>query len=163
MNNDEKHILIAELVRNRLPGLVLFARQWDRNSAEDIVQDAFVKLFREKPFPRDPVAWLFTVVRNEANNYLRSLSRRKNREDEHSRRKPLFQEPDFQEEEELIRELEQLDSEYREIVVSKIWGGLSFEQIASLVSSSRSTVHRKYKEALEILHERLSVSCRNVK
>jgi len=55
----------------------------------------------------------------------------------------------------MIRTLESLDLEYREIIVAKIWGGLTFEEIAAMTGSSRSGVHRKYQEGIRILGERI--------
>lgn len=157
MKNDNE-LKIKELINSRLPALVLFARQWDHASAEDIVQEAFVKLSRHEPWPDDPVAWLFTVVRNASNNQARSDKRRKHYEKTARSTRPWFLEPDDGEQDRtdrLLRELESLDRDYREVIVAKIWGGLTFEQIAGLFGSSRSSIHRKYREGLDILHRKL--------
>jgi RNA polymerase sigma-70 factor (ECF subfamily) len=155
--NDAK---IAELVHTRLPGLVLFAKQWKHHSAEDVVQEAFLQLMRQKVFPDNPAAWLFTAVRNLSNNELRSQHRRKRREFDVQVNKGLFDIPESEQKEEiehLIRELETLDLEYREIIVAKIWGGLTFEEIAAMTGQSRSNVHRRYQEGLRLLGEKLGV------
>ncbi len=161
MKND-KELKIKELIDSRLAALVLFARQWRNVAAEDIVQEAFVKLYRHEPWPDDPVAWLFAVVRNASNNYIRSDKRRKRHEERAQSARPWFLKPENDEQGKaddlagtLARELELLDQEYREIIVAKTWGGLTFEQIAELLDSSRSTVHRKYQEGLALLQERL--------
>jgi RNA polymerase sigma-70 factor (ECF subfamily) len=49
-----------------------------------------------------------------------------------------------------------LPPEQREVVIARIWGGLTFDEIAALVRDSRTTVHRRYNEALATLRERLS-------
>ena len=153
MNPDDKRQLIQELVRDRLPALVLYARQWKHGDAEDVVQDAFLKLYQQDPLPAEPVAWLFAVIRNDSNNHLRSQKRRKQRELE----RPLFQNTDdLPDERELIEALQSLPQEHREIITAKIWGGLSFEQIAAIYGSSRSSTHRKYQEGIELLRERIS-------
>jgi RNA polymerase sigma-70 factor (ECF subfamily) len=155
----ENDLRIKELVRTRLPDFVLFARQWNSSTAEDIVQEAFLKLMRQKDFPENPVAWLFTVIRNASNNERRSQQRRKKREEAVQYAKPWFESPRLEETAEtdrLIRELESLDFEFREIIVAKIWGKLSFEQIAELLGSSRTSVHRKYTEGLARLFEKLN-------
>lgn len=150
------------MVRAHLPGLVLFARQWNRGAAEDVVQEAFMKLHQAEEWPEEPLAWLFTVVRNASNNHFRSEKRRVARETDHKSQRPLFQPPVLEskteENRELITELESLNAEYREIIVAKIWGGLTFEQIAEVTGSSKSNVHRKYKEALAILYKKLEES-----
>jgi RNA polymerase sigma-70 factor (ECF subfamily) len=61
------------------PALVrfLYKRVWDVDQAEDLAQEAFVRLLREQP-PK-PEAWLFTVAGNLAKNHLRGDQRRTNR------------------------------------------------------------------------------------
>ncbi|MCL2304116.1 MAG: sigma-70 family RNA polymerase sigma factor [Planctomycetaceae bacterium] len=149
---NDKRQLIQELVRDRLPALVLYARQWKHGCAEDAVQDAFLKLYQQEPFPAEPLAWLFAVIRNDSNNHLRSQKRRKQRELE----RPLFHNTDGNDspdERELIEALQSLPQEHREIITAKIWGGLSFEQIAAVYGTSRSGAHRKYQEGIELLRE----------
>ena len=156
----ENEARIEELVHTRLPDLVLFAKQWKHNSAEDVVQEAFLKLMKQKVFPDNPIAWLYTTVRNLSNNELRSQTRRKKREFAVQESKGLFDVPESDQKEEIdqmIRTLESLDLEYREIIVAKIWGGLTFEEIAAMTGTSRSGVHRKYQEGIRILGEELGV------
>ncbi len=160
MTNDPES-KIKELIRSRLPALVLFARQWSHFAAEDIAQEAFVKLYRQDPWPDDPVAWLFTVVRNASNNHVRAGKRRKRHEQE-ARRSHLWFLPAKDEEEQngdLIRALESLDRKDREIIVAKIWGDLTFEQIAELPGCSTAAAHRRYKAGLARLLERLERPC----
>jgi RNA polymerase sigma-70 factor (ECF subfamily) len=146
---------IEQLVRKHTSALVLFARQWHHEEAEDIVQEAFIKLMRQRSLPDNPAAWLFTVVRNDSNNYIRSQKRRKKRELNAQSQKPaLFEMPEDDEMETLIHTLESLELEEREIIVAKIWGELSFEKIAEMIGSSSSTVHRKYHEGLKRLEQR---------
>ncbi|GHT43033.1 hypothetical protein FACS189443_6630 [Planctomycetales bacterium] len=47
-------------------GLILYARQWVGTAAEDVVQEAFLKLLTESPPPDSPKSWLYRVVRNHA-------------------------------------------------------------------------------------------------
>ena len=150
----ENEARIEELVHTRLPDLVLFAKQWKHSPAEDIVQEAFLKLMKQKVLPDNPVAWLYTTVRNLSNNEHRSHHRRKRREREAS--KDLFEVPETEQKEEieaLIHKLELLDLEYREVIVAKIWGGLTFEEIAAMTGASRSAVHRKWQEGIRRLRE----------
>ena len=59
--------------------------------------------------------------------------------------------------------LQELPIEQRETIVARLWGGLSFEQIADLMQTSVSTAHRRYVAGLTALRERLSVPCRKPK
>lgn len=151
---NENDVRIEELVHTRLPSLVLFAKQWKHYCAEDVVQEAFLQLMRQKIFPDNPAAWLFTAVRNLSNNEIRSQNRRKRREFDVQNEKGLFdisQTEHKEEIEQLIGKLELLDLEYREIIVAKIWGSLTFEEIAAMTGLSRSNVHRKYQEGIRRL------------
>ncbi len=145
------------IVAGHAAALALYARQWCLY-ADDAVQEALIDLLEQRPPPRDAVAWLFTTVRRRALNQTRSEQRR----NQHQLRAAASRESWFDpaptaeltsgEVEELLGRLEPLD---REIVVAKIWGGLSFEQTATLVQRSSSHVHRRYHHALAILHDHL--------
>lgn len=154
MTDGDREKLIAELVGTRLPALVLFARQWKHDSAEDIVQEAFIRLMRLVEPPQDPVGWLFAAVRNASNQHLRAEKRRRCRENASlAEKKPWF--GPCEGENELVAELESLPLDYRTVIVAKIWGNLTFEQIAAMTGSSRSSAHRKYNEGLALLKKRL--------
>src|ERR1700726_5175850 len=63
------------------PGLLLFARQWVRSTAdaEDVVQEAFVKFWRRN-HSIEKRALLYATVRSIALDFLRRDSRRARRE-----------------------------------------------------------------------------------
>ena len=153
---------LAAFIKTQLPGLLLFARQWPHDSPEDIVQEAFMRLLEQSEPPENVTAWLFTVVRNLSNNHIRSEKRRKNREiRKTSSVSSWFVMPDQSDETndyhtELIEQLQQLPFEYREVIVAKIWGKLTFEQIAAIQEISTSSAHRMYQAGLKMLQERLS-------
>src|SRR5262245_5465139 len=70
---------LGRLYRQHAPALRLFARQWG-GLAEDLVQEAFVRLARQVPPPDAFLPWLYRVVRNEALSDRRSAARRRARE-----------------------------------------------------------------------------------
>jgi DNA-directed RNA polymerase specialized sigma24 family protein len=43
----------------------------------------------------------------------------------------------------------------REVIVARIWGGLTFDEIAQLVGCSLPTAHRRYQTGLTELRTRL--------
>jgi RNA polymerase sigma-70 factor (ECF subfamily) len=47
----------------------------------------------------------------------------------------------------------------REVLIAKVWGRLTLEQIALALDSSKSAVHRRYEQALSALREKLGVTC----
>ena len=71
--------LLGALADRYGPALLLYARQWCR-CPEDAVQEAFVKLARQRRMPEQPGAWLFAAVRNAAISAARAERRRKARE-----------------------------------------------------------------------------------
>jgi RNA polymerase sigma factor (sigma-70 family) len=153
----EWEILIDELVRTKLPALVLFARGWKHDSAEDVVQEAFLRLMRLTEPPQDPAAWLFAVVRNASNQHLRTQRRRQCREQRTAtEKKPWFHPAAGADD--IALELESLPLDCRTVIVAKIWGELTFEQIAAMTGTSRSAAHRKYNEGLALLKRKLDES-----
>src|SRR5438094_58611 len=75
------------LYRQHAPALRLYARQWP-GAAEDLVQEAFVKLARQSPPPERVLPWLYAVVRNGALLAGRSVARRPRRRPDAVRRGP---------------------------------------------------------------------------
>src|SRR5262245_7792565 len=70
---------LAALWERHSPALLLYARQKSA-AAEDLVQTAFLSLARQAEPPRDPVTWLYRVVRNGAVSHWRQEQRRQRRE-----------------------------------------------------------------------------------
>jgi RNA polymerase sigma-70 factor (ECF subfamily) len=70
---------LRQLFDRMYPVLVrfLYRRVWDVDRAEDLAQEAFVRLLDERP-PK-PEAWLFTVAGNLAKNALRGDHRHSQR------------------------------------------------------------------------------------
>src|ERR671933_2549598 len=86
---------LARLVDAHAPALMLYARQWCA-APEDVVQDAFLKLVRQRTPPDDPVAWLYTVVRNGALDAGKTARRRRLRESAAARPLRWFVEPEVE-------------------------------------------------------------------
>jgi RNA polymerase sigma-70 factor (ECF subfamily) len=150
---------LGELIDRHGPALVLFARQWC-SAPEDIVQDAFVKLIALRRPPDDPAAWLFRVVRNGALDAAKMDRRRLQRETIAQTRR-WFVEPqiDGLDAEQAVAALERLPVELRETVVARLWGGLTFEQIAEISGVSASSAFRRFEAGIAALREVLGVSC----
>ncbi len=137
--------------------LLLFARQWDENAAEDVVQNALVKLYELKTErPENAVAWLFAVVRNESNDRFRKRKTRQKHDENYARSRQNWFEPDHAsrlDAEAVAENLQKLPLETRQVIVAKIWGELTYEEIAEMIGSSKSAVHRKYVEGLTQLRK----------
>lgn len=151
----------ARLIRSHGPPLVLYSQQWCR-TPEDVVQEAFLQLLRQPQMPPNVLAWLYRVVRNGSINAARSAARRGRRESAASEHRQAWFEPAVGQRldaEAATEALGQLPIELRETIVARLWGGLSFEEIAELTEASTSTAYRRYISGLEALRERLRVPC----
>jgi RNA polymerase sigma-70 factor (ECF subfamily) len=142
--------------------LLLLARQYvpDRAGAEDVLQEAFVRFWRSRERALDATAFLFACVRRCALEWLRGERRRGAREQAVARRRPaeaLFEPALF--EDERRRQIESalvlLPAEQREVVVLKVWGGLTFAQIAEALAVPANTAASRYRYALEHLRREL--------
>ncbi len=153
--------LLGRLYRRHAPALRLYARQWG-GGAEDLVQEAFIRLSRQTPPPEQVLPWMYRVVRNEARIAHRSASRRRRREQRASAPEAWFSTAeDRLDAGEATRLLAELPLELREVIVARLWGGLTFEEIARLIGCSLPTAHRRYHTGLTQLRERLEGSWTN--
>jgi RNA polymerase sigma-70 factor, ECF subfamily len=138
------------------PTLVLFARQWVPGcaDAEDVVQEAFLRFWRSRHRAAEPLAYLYTCVKRCALEWHRGRSRRTRREETAARPEgldaTLFTGPMEQGERRAAVEtaLAQLPAEQREVVVLKVWGGLTFPQVAAALDIPANTAASRYRYAL---------------
>jgi RNA polymerase sigma-70 factor, ECF subfamily len=129
----------------------------DRTAAEDVVQDAFVRLasvIRGRSDIEPTFPYLATIVRNECYTALRK--RRRRAEDQ----APLLERaaPDATEEERMILEaaLRALPIEQREVIYLKVYEGLTFQEIADRCAASINTVASRYRYATAALRRVLA-------
>ena len=157
---------LSALLKEHGRGLEVYAAQWSLNP-EDCVQESFVKLAALSRPPENCVAWLFKVTRNHAISSLRSKKRRVEHEsfaswlsDHHTASSdPARLVPVKEEQERLIESLNGLAAEEREIVVMRIWSGLTWSQIAELSETSSSSAQRNYAAAIEKIRIQMESSC----
>jgi RNA polymerase sigma factor (sigma-70 family) len=150
---DDRPERLAKLAGEQAARLVLFARQ-RCDTPEDVVQEAFLKLFQQKPWPDDPVGWLYRVVRNLGLNAGRERNRRASREGRVAHEKPgWFQSsPGSQlDGQQASAALARLDAETRETIVLRIWCDHSFAAIGELTGTSAATALRRFRAGLEEL------------
>jgi RNA polymerase sigma-70 factor, ECF subfamily len=143
--------------------LVLYARQWlDSARAEDIVQEAFLRLMQQRLQPDHPRPWLYRAVRNLALNRARSIGRRHQREETAAAETTGWFEADpgldiDARQAEAI--LQALPPDDREVVTLRIWGGLTLQEIGAAVDLSAPTVLRRYRDALRRIRTQLEKPC----
>jgi RNA polymerase sigma-70 factor (ECF subfamily) len=47
----------------------------------------------------------------------------------------------------------------REVIVARLWGGMTLEAIAAVVGCSVTSAHRRFEAGVAALRERLGVPC----
>ena len=147
-------------------GLVIFVAQiiTDRDEAEEIVQDFFVKLWIDRNSIKNTESlknYFFVSVRNRAFNYLKKEQIREktlNQLKEMVENDALFQ-PDLfvasELQQEILKAMEKLPVRTREIFMLNRFKGLSNDEIAHQLGLSKRTVETQISNALRILREEL--------
>jgi len=149
-------------------GLFLYARQLCRNEADaaDVVQEAFLRVWRKHAnngvTEPDLPALCYAAVRYTVLDRQRQAARRHRREvtagESWYDQPPLFESSLEQAEERARLEaaIHRLPVEQREVLTLKIWGELTFQQIAAVTDESPNTVASRYRLALAALRQQLA-------
>jgi RNA polymerase sigma-70 factor (ECF subfamily) len=149
------------------PKLLLCARQWTRSlaDAEDVVQEAFVRFWRrQRQLGGPPQALLITSLRRTATDLARRNARRGLREERAGggleSTEAIFETPlEGDDRRQAIESaLRELPAEQREVLVLKIWGELTFGQIAAQLGIPLNTAASRYRYALAALRETLTAA-----
>jgi len=162
MENVVRHEDWKECFSQLAPGLVLFARQLvqSRADAEDIVQEAFVRIWRRQHSIQNR-GLLFAAVRSISLDLLRRAARRARREATAVLESEQTTEPHFTDDDESQRALadavDRLPNEQREVVVMKIWNELTFQEIGTVLGISQNTAASRYRYALTSLKKNLQL------
>jgi RNA polymerase sigma-70 factor (ECF subfamily) len=136
--------------------LVLYARQWlDRAAAEDVVQEAFVRLMGQSlREPGHARAWLYRTVRNAAVSAARSRTRRARRERAVATGRPDWFQPSPEDAVDAAAAqaaLSALPAAQREVIVLRLWSAMTLAEIAAVTGLGLSTVHDHYRRGLAAL------------
>lgn len=133
------------------------------DDAEDVVQDVFLKAFKNLPSLRDPAMfrpWLFSVARREAYACLRH-SRRLERLDESQELEsesadPLQAVVNEETSDIVQRHVDLLKPKYRELLILREFSGLSCAEIAEVSGMCENTVRSLLFRARKALAEKLA-------
>ena len=153
-------------LREHSARLYAYARQRasSREDAEDMIQDALVRLWhyqqeRNSVPPDLPLA--YSVLRFIAMDHGRKQGRKKRKEeaiiflhdqDDHW----LDTSMEEDEESEMLRHaVDSLSEKLREVITLKIWGGLTFQEIAESMGISPNTAASRYRYALEHMQTKM--------
>lgn len=122
----------------------------DRDAAEDIAQDVFIKAWKKIDPDNNPKAFLFTVARNTTFDYLRK------KKDEYFEDElevpdiaPLA--PEILDNEEIIKSL---DHKHLDLILLHDVEDMTFEEMAEVVGRPMNTVKSQYRRAVHDLHQK---------
>jgi RNA polymerase sigma-70 factor, ECF subfamily len=136
----------------------LFARQQTRceADAEDILQEALVETWRRaQGRPESPL--VYATIRRRAIDLARRTGRRQRREEDCA--EPDWFVPADSDTETtalLEKEMRRLPEEQRAVVTLKVWGGLTFAEVARTLAIPPGTAASRYRLALAALRETLT-------
>ena len=138
------------------PKFLLFARQQTRFEvdAQDLVQEAVVECWRRQAIGAPPAAGLvFATIRRRAIDLGRSQDRRAGREAAAALESPSVDWFDCgleeRERDQLIQKaMSGLPDIYREVLTLKVWGELTFAEIAEILQIPVNTAASRYRYGL---------------
>ena len=147
------------------PALFAFLLNLTRNEADtrDLLQEIFVKLTRDATLlagVREERAFLIRLAHNAAIDLMRRRGTRERTRENFAAEiiSPFATTSDPDEKffrEELSTALGELPAEQRAVVHLKLWGGLTFEEIAVALEIPPNTAASRYRYGLDKLRDRL--------
>jgi RNA polymerase sigma-70 factor (ECF subfamily) len=160
VNSGSKHEWPAEsdweqwLVRHA-PGLLLFARQQANceADAQDLVQEAVVESWRRQSLgDPPPLGCVYATIRHRAIDLARRDGRRAERElAAHQDGPQCWFDLGVEERERNLliqKAMSHLSANYRDVVTLKVWGGLTFVEIAEALEIPANTAASRYRYGL---------------
>lgn len=134
----------------------------DEADTRDVLQEIFIKIVRDEKLlagVREERAFLIRLAHNAAIDLMRRRGTRERTKEQFAEIISPFavtSDPD----ENIFREnlsaaLAELPEEQRAVAHLKLWGGLTFEQIADALELSPNTAASRYRYALDKLRDRL--------
>ena len=130
-----------------------FYRVGSRSDAEDIVQDAFLKIFSVQGSIANPKAYLYRIVSNGCVDLLRHKSKLTPLEE----RMPTPPQSDDSEAEEEFRRIElllrRLPEAQCEVIRLHIHAGLKFTEIAEMTEEPVTTIKSRFASGIEKLKQ----------
>jgi RNA polymerase sigma-70 factor (ECF subfamily) len=136
----------------------------DRDAADDAVQDALVRAWRNLPGLRDPDrfdAWLYRILIRACHDQLRRRGRERQRQ-EVPEPVAFAADPsgDLADREEIAAALDRLSEAQRTAVVLHYFVGLSHQQMAHVIGEPVGTVKARLHRSLDYLHAALAAESR---
>ena len=144
--NRKRHLYVAALAITK-----------DRGAAEDAVHDAMLAVSALQEEPDDLAAYLFKTVRNKALHGSKQLQRFTTENDlsefvDYGSQPPEQQVLTSQ----IMKQLHTLNMDQQQVLIMKLFAGLTFEEISEITGSSSNTVASWYRRGISKLKERLN-------
>jgi RNA polymerase sigma-70 factor (ECF subfamily) len=144
------------LERYQEPVLGLLQRMTrDRQAAEDLFQEVFLKVFRQVASLRDRTrfrVWLFRIAVHQARRF---FEQHKRMADMSVADQSIGQEPDVVERDDLLARVrdavELLPERQREVVVLRAYQGLSYEEIAEALGVTAENARANFYQGMKKL------------
>lgn len=145
--------------------LLLFARTQTRCAAdaEDIVQETLAELSRKHPAQPPGLPAAYITLRRRAIDLGRTMDRRQAREQASLLDAPtVYWFENTLERDERSRlidaAMKRMPQKHREVVVLKLWGDLTFAEIAQTLAVPMNTAASRYRYGLEFLKQHAPLS-----
>lgn len=171
VTGDSLFARLEEAYRDHRDRLVTFAAAFlgDKALAEDVVHDVFAMLAKEPERMAsiaNPGHYLTVCARNGALAVLRRKKRRGGIPPAADDQSPPTADPAqmasrTEENGTLLRLVASLPDDLRAVLTLRIWGELSFKEIAEMGGVSKGTAHGRYVQALERLRHALARGVRD--
>ena len=157
---------IEDIIEEYKDGLVLFLVGFcgNMNTAEELMEDVFVKLVVDKPVFREKSSfktWLFAIAGNIARDYQRKLKRR--------RQTVLEDAEEMTSEEDLLREhfrsedkltvrrcMDKLKPEYKQVLYLSFFENFSNSEAAAIMKKNNRQIENLLYRAKQALRSELS-------
>ena len=156
---------IARLYDEHAQPLFAFLLNLTRNEADtrDLLQEVFIKLARDEKLlagVREERAFLVRLAHNAAIDLMRRRGTRERTKENFAAEIISPFAPASDPDEEIFRQqlsaaLAELPAEQRAVAHLKLWGGLTFEEIATVLEIPPNTAASRYRYALDKMRERL--------
>jgi RNA polymerase sigma factor (sigma-70 family) len=168
LTSQEKLCRFEEQISPHLKSAYNLAKWLTRSheDAEEIVQDAFLRAFSafESFRGEDAKPWLLTIVRNTSMTWMkRNRNARATIAFEEALEDPIERSPDPEEglliscdREQVRHALEQLPSDFREVVILREMEGLSYKEISATIGVPLGTVMSRLSRGRDWLRRILS-------
>ena len=166
MNKNNLHIAMQNVIENKEQNFEIFYKECkdyafkiafciikNKEDSEDIVQNLFLKIYKlpkEKLPTKNEASWLYSVVKNETLNYIKSKRKDINIDDlqiykDDEGISNLINEASYKE------LMKKLNSEEELIVKLKTESNFTFKEIAKILGKNENTVKWKYYSAIHTL------------